>query len=50
MLKRTILSALMAGTVMLGSQAKAADLLAIITPSFDNPFYKAEADGAKAKA
>jgi len=30
--------------------AQAADLMAIITPSHDNPFFKAEADGAKAKA
>lgn len=30
--------------------AFAADLIAIITPSHDNPFYKAEADGASAKA
>jgi len=32
------------------SGASAADLIAIITPSHDNPFFKAEADGAKAKA
>ena len=30
--------------------ASAADLMAIITPSHDNPFFKAEAEGAKAKA
>jgi erythritol transport system substrate-binding protein len=30
--------------------ARAADLIAIITPSHDNPFFKAEADGAQAKA
>ena len=30
--------------------AEAKDLIAIITPSFDNPFFKSEADGAKAKA
>jgi erythritol transport system substrate-binding protein len=30
--------------------AQAADLIAIITPSPDNPFFKAEADGAAAKA
>jgi erythritol transport system substrate-binding protein len=34
----------------LGASAQAADLIAIITPSHDNPFFKAEADGAKAKA
>jgi erythritol transport system substrate-binding protein len=40
----------MAGTALVGSNAYAADVIAIITPSFDNPFFKAEADGAKAKA
>lgn len=30
--------------------AAAADTIAIITPSHDNPFFKAEADGAEAKA
>src|SRR6201991_2158529 len=30
--------------------AFAADLIAIITPSHDNPFFKAEAVGAEAKA
>ncbi len=30
--------------------ASAADLIAIITPSHDNPFFKAEAEGAAAKA
>ncbi|PRD44619.1 D-ribose ABC transporter substrate-binding protein [Phyllobacterium phragmitis] len=30
--------------------AGAADLIAIITPSHDNPFFKAEAEGAKARA
>jgi len=30
--------------------ASAADLIAIITPSHDNPFFKAEAEGAKARA
>ena len=29
---------------------QAADLIAIITPSHDNPFFKAEADGASAKS
>jgi erythritol transport system substrate-binding protein len=32
------------------SSATAGGLLAIITPSHDNPFFKAEADGADAKA
>ena len=49
-LKQTFLSALLAGTVMFGASAQAKDLIAIITPSFDNPFFKAEADGADAKA
>nr|WP_245504397.1 D-ribose ABC transporter substrate-binding protein [Lichenihabitans psoromatis] len=40
----------MASTVLFGAQAQAKDLIAIITPSFDNPFFKAEADGAKARA
>lgn len=35
--------------VMSGA-ALAADTIAIITPSHDNPFFKAEADGAAAKA
>ena len=30
--------------------AASADTIAIITPSHDNPFFKAEADGAAAKA
>lgn len=30
--------------------ASAADLMAIITPSHDNPFFKSEAEGAKARA
>lgn len=30
--------------------ASAADLIAIITPSHDNPFFKAEAEGAKQRA
>ena len=34
----------------MSSTAFAADTIAIITPSHDNPFFKAEADGAAAKA
>ena len=49
-LKHAFLSALLAGTVMFAASAQAKDLIAIITPSFDNPFFKAEADGANAKA
>jgi erythritol transport system substrate-binding protein len=33
-----------------GASASAADLIAIITPSHDNAFFKAEAEGAEAKA
>ncbi|MFB2605295.1 substrate-binding domain-containing protein, partial [Rhizobium phaseoli] len=40
-------SALALGTAM---PAFAADLIAIITPAHDNPFFKAEAVGAEAKA
>jgi erythritol transport system substrate-binding protein len=50
--------ALLAGAAVLtlgaglpgAGRAEAKDLIAIITPSFDNPFFKSEADGAKAKA
>ncbi len=33
-------------TVAAAASASAADLIAIITPSHDNPFLKAEAEGA----
>ncbi len=49
-LNHVFLSALLAGTVMFTASVQAKDLIAIVTPSFDNPFFKAEADGAKAKA
>ena len=51
-LKRILLGAVFAGTLVLGSAAgaMAADLIAIITPSHDNPFFKAEAEGAKKRA
>ena len=51
-LKQRILSAGLAGIMALGmgSIVQAADLIAIITPSHDNPFFKAEADGAEARA
>jgi erythritol transport system substrate-binding protein len=57
-MNRTLLSTLLAGVVLFGAsaalpgagRAEAKDLVAIITPSFDNPFFKAEADGAKARA
>ena len=49
--RRLLLSGIAAVTLVgapLG--ASAADLIAIITPSPDNPFFKAEAEGADAKA
>ena len=51
-LRNILLSAAFAGTLVLGASAgaMAADLIAIITPSHDNPFFKAEADGAEARA
>ncbi len=57
-MNRVYLSTLLAGVVFFGAgavlpsagRAEAKDLVAIITPSFDNPFFKAEADGAKARA
>jgi erythritol transport system substrate-binding protein len=42
--------ALLAGAAMVGGPVYAADLIAIITPSHDNPFFKAEAEGAEARA
>lgn len=52
MLKRVLQSALVAAlaATAMPTTSRAADLLAIITPSHDNPFFKAEADGATAKA
>lgn len=51
-LKRRLLVSAMAVAMSgaLPSFAAAADTIAIITPSHDNPFFKAEADGAAAKA
>ena len=51
-LTRRLTLAAFAGMLALGAAAPAyaADLIAIITPSHDNPFFKAEADGAEAKA
>ncbi|MGO4854063.1 D-ribose ABC transporter substrate-binding protein [Phaeovulum sp. W22_SRMD_FR3] len=49
--RRLLLSALaLTMTGALPGLASAADTIAIITPSHDNPFFKAEADGAAAKA
>ena len=48
---RAVLAAGVALSGLMGvGAAEAKDLIAIITPSFDNPFFKSEADGAKAKA
>ncbi len=49
-LKRHILLAIVAGAIGMPTLGAAADKLAIITPSHDNPFFKAEAEGAAAKA
>lgn len=51
-LTRRIAIAAFAGFLMIGASPSvlAADLIAIITPSHDNPFFKAEAVGAEAKA
>ncbi|HVW55475.1 MAG TPA: D-ribose ABC transporter substrate-binding protein [Rhizobiaceae bacterium] len=51
-ISRRLLLAGMAATLSLGmpAMARSADLIAIITPSHDNPFFKAEADAADAKA
>ncbi|SOC02463.1 D-ribose ABC transporter substrate-binding protein [Rhodobacter maris] len=49
--RRLLVSAFaVAMTGIMPSFAAAADTIAIITPSHDNPFFKAEADGAAAKA
>ncbi|TGW04425.1 D-ribose ABC transporter substrate-binding protein, partial [Mesorhizobium sp. M2D.F.Ca.ET.145.01.1.1] len=51
-LTRRMTLAAFAGVLAIGTAmpAYAADLIAIITPSHDNPFFKAEAVGAEAKA
>jgi erythritol transport system substrate-binding protein len=49
--RRLLLSGIAALTLAAAPlAASAADLIAIITPSPDNPFFKAEAEGADAKA
>ncbi|SFB32914.1 erythritol transport system substrate-binding protein [Rhizobium sp. NFR07] len=49
--KRLLMSVVALGVAgAFSSFALAADTIAIITPSHDNPFFKAEADGAAAKA
>jgi erythritol transport system substrate-binding protein len=51
-LTRRLAASAIFGAIAFGSiaTAQAADLIAIITPSPDNPFFKAEADGAASKA
>src|SRR5258708_15156490 len=49
-LKQSLLGAALFGALAFATGAGAADLMAIITPSPDNPFFKAEADGADARA
>ena len=48
LVKITLLASIMAFSAV--SLAADKGLLAIITPSHDNPFFKAEAEGALAKA
>ncbi|MDP9835287.1 erythritol transport system substrate-binding protein [Neorhizobium huautlense] len=49
--KRLLMSVVALGIAgVMSGAAYAADTIAIITPSHDNPFFKAEADGAVAKA
>ena len=48
--RHTLAGAVFASAALFMSSAYAADLIAIITPSHDNPFFKAEADAAEAKA
>jgi erythritol transport system substrate-binding protein len=49
--KRLLMSVVALGIAgAVSGAALAADTIAIITPSHDNPFFKAEADGAAAKA
>lgn len=52
MLKSLLMSAAASAVLMLAAPlgASAADLIAVMTPSHDNPFFKAEAEGAVAKA
>ncbi|MGA1803111.1 D-ribose ABC transporter substrate-binding protein [Rhizobium sp. HT1-10] len=51
-LTRKLTIAAFAGVLSLGTALPAfsADLIAIITPAFDNPFFKAESVGAEARA
>src|SRR6202042_1937811 len=49
-LRYALAGMMLASAAMIGHSASAADITAIITPSHDNPFFKAEAEGAEAKA
>jgi erythritol transport system substrate-binding protein len=49
-LRYALAGALLASAAIIGGSAYAADLIAVITPSHDNPFFKAEAEGAEARA
>ncbi|MEP3046137.1 MAG: D-ribose ABC transporter substrate-binding protein [Roseibium sp.] len=49
--RRTLLAGVaLAATMLAPAYASAADLIAILTPSHDNPFFKAEAEGAQQRA
>lgn len=48
--RRLLMTAVAISFAGFGALGASADTLAIITPSHDNPFFKAEADGAAAKA
>lgn len=50
--RKALVAAALGGILAVGAAgaASAADLIAIITPGHDNPFFKAEAEGAAAKA
>ena len=49
-IRYALAGALIAAAALVGGSASAADLIAVITPSHDNPFFKAEADNAAARA
>src|ERR1700734_559751 len=49
-IRYALAAALLASAAFAGGSAHAADLIAVITPSHDNPFFKAEAEGAEARA
>jgi erythritol transport system substrate-binding protein len=49
-IRHSLLASAVACLGLAAGAARAADLIAIITPAHDNPFFKAEADGAEAKA